>query len=448
MQNNLFDKQTMPVLGRVYIRVFGCQQNVSDSERIAGLMAQAGYQRTQDEALADVIILLTCAVRRHAEDRVLGNIGALKKLKQDKPSVVLALGGCMIHQRQVADNILKSYPFVDILFNSNELQKLPEHIRRFLDERHRIDASVCEEYRIEEQLPVQRDEMFRAFVPIMYGCDNFCTYCVVPHVRGRERSRAKQDVKDEMETALTAGYKDIMLLGQNVNSYGRTLDQPLSFSALLSELCEIDREFILRFMTSHPKDATQELFDTIACNKKISRHIHLPVQSGSDRILKAMNRNYTAADYLRLIEYARKQIPNVTFSSDILVGFPGETEQDVMDTLAVIREVRYTSLFTFIYSPRQGTAAALLPDDTPHREKAQRLRTVTQIQDPITEEYLHSLTGQKMRVLISKKQDGKLTGRLDDNHEIELEGVGEINTFCRCLITGREKKRLIGVLER
>lgn len=430
---------------KYYIRTFGCQQNVSDSERIAGMLTQCGYIATDRIEDADLIVFNTCAVREHAEDRVFGNVGEIKRLKEANREVVVALGGCMVQQQHIADKLRGSYPFVDIIFNTNELQALPGHIARHLATKQPIVAIKCGDYGIYEGLPIKRDEQFRAFIPIMYGCDNFCSYCVVPLVRGRERSRSSADIVAEFRQVVVDGYKDIMLLGQNVNSYGKGLNEDIDFSQLLERLCQIDGDFTLRFMTSHPKDADRRLFDTIARNPKISRHIHLPVQSGSDRILAAMSRHYTSAEYLGLLDYARSTIESVSFSSDIIVGFPGETQQDFEDTLRLVRQADYRSLFTFIYSRRHGTPAAGLPDDTPHAVKTERMARLLALQDGITQAQDEAIVGKQHRVLVTQVlPDGRLLSRLDDNTVATLEGEGDINTFVPCVITSTHKKRLYG----
>lgn len=430
---------------RYFIRTFGCQQNVSDSERIAGMLTQCGYMPAASLPEADLVVFNTCAVRAHAEDRVFGNVGELKRLKEEKEDLVIALGGCMVQQRHIADKLRRSYPFVDIIFNTNELQRLPGTIARHMETRRPVVAIECEDYAIQEGLPVRREGQYRAFIPIMYGCDNFCTYCVVPLVRGRERSRRSADVLAEFRQAVADGYKDIMLLGQNVNSYGKGLREDIDFAGLLELLCRTEGEYTLRFMTSHPKDAGRRLFDTMARNPKISRHVHLPVQSGSDRVLAAMNRKYTKDTYMALIRYARSVMPDVSFSSDIIVGFPGETEEDFEQTLELVREAGYRSLFTFIYSRREGTPAAELPDDTPHKAKTQRMARLIALQDTITKARDDELEGKTCRVLVTDKlPDGRFEGRLDDNTVVTLEGGGAVNAFARCVVTSARKKRLYG----
>lgn len=430
---------------RCYIRTFGCQQNVSDSERIAGMLEQCGYEMIDSPEKADLIVFNTCAVREHAEDRVFGNVGEIKRLKETNRDLIVALGGCMVQQQHIADKLRASYPFVDVIFNTNELQNLPGHLVRHHETGKAIVAIERGDYSIYEGLPVSRDSEHRAFIPIMYGCNNFCSYCVVPLVRGRERSRNSCDILKEFKQVIADGYKDIMLLGQNVNSYGLGLEEDIDFSRLLELLCAVEGDYTLRFMTSHPKDATPKLIDTIARNPKISRHLHLPVQSGSDRILTQMNRKYTSGEYLKLIEYAKSVVPEMTFSSDIIVGFPGETQQDFEDTLRLVETVRYRSLFTFIYSKREGTPAASMNDNATHKEKTERMAQLIALQDKITKTQDEAMVGNTVRVLVTQKlSDGNFEARMDDNSVAIIEGDCTPNTFVMCTITSTYKKRFYG----
>lgn len=351
-----------------YVRTYGCQQNVSDSERFSGMLSRMGYRPVAVPEEAELILFNTCAVREHAEERVLGNVGALKKYKQTHPGVVLALCGCMTQQQSVADRIKRSFPYVDMVLGTDAVYRLPELLYTRLTAGRRV-FDLSEGDRIYEDVPIRRDGSCKGWLPVMYGCDNFCTYCVVPYVRGRERSRRPEDILHEFRQMLAAGCRDITLLGQNVNSYGKGVAGCPDFAGLLRLLCREPGEFILRFMTSHPKDCTDDLLDTIAGEEKISRHLHLPFQSGSDRVLKAMNRRYDRAGYLDLIRRAKRKIPDVCLTSDIIVGFPGETREDFLCTLRLVKEVEFTSLFTFIYSPREGTPAAQMPDPIPMEEK-------------------------------------------------------------------------------
>ncbi len=432
-------------LRNVCIKTYGCQQNVNDSEKIAGLFCEAGCEISDIEH-ADIVVFNTCAVRENAEDRVFGHVGALKVWKEENPSRMILLGGCMVQQEHISERIRESYPYVDVLFNTNALDQLPGLIlRRSSEERRIFDAVLGRDFEIQEDLPAVRDGGYRALLPIMYGCDNFCSYCVVPYVRGKERSRSSSAIIEEFTQLVNEGYKDIMLLGQNVNSYGKHLDEDINFSKLLRLLNDIEGDFVIRFMTSHPKDATIELFDTIADCQKISRNIHLPVQSGSNKILKEMNRGYSRESYLELIREARKRIDGVTFTSDIIIGFPGETEEDYQETVSLIKEVGFYSLFTFIYSKRKGTKAADLPDDTPHKMKADRLIALTEIQDQISEGYDRGYIGKTLRgIAVEELTPGEYEVRLDNNSVIIATGSTRISQFCQVKVTGIIKRRLYG----
>lgn len=434
---------------RLFIRTYGCQQNVADSERIRGLMESCGCTLCGDQESADIVIFNTCAVRGHAEDRVFGNIGAMKAVKASRPDVIVIMGGCMVQQPHIAQSIKKSYPYVDIIFNTNNISELPDRIASYIGSGKRLLDPQCSEYTVNEGIPAVRDmERYRAYIPIMYGCDNFCSYCVVPLVRGRERSRAPEDVIKEFRECVDAGYKDIMLLGQNVNSYGGKSSFGVDFPDLLRQLNDIDGDFIIRFMTSHPKNASRKLFDTIAECEKISRHIHLPVQSGSDRILRLMNRNYTREQYMDLIRYARKTIPDVYFTSDIIVGFPGETEEEYMQTCSLIEEAEFYATFSFIYSKREGTPAAEMPDDTPHSVKAQRLNALNEIQRKVTEKLELGLIGTRQRGLCTGfLDDGSAEFRIGNNAEVTVTGKAVINGFSDITITDYINRRLYGKAE-
>ena len=434
---------------QLFIRTYGCQQNVADSEKIRGLMEGLGCIVCDDPSAADIVIFNTCAVRGHAEDRVFGNIGAMKSVKTERPEVIVIMGGCMVQQPHIADSIRKSYPYVDIIFNTNNISELPGRISGFLDTGKRLLDPSCSEYTLNEGIPAARDmERCRAYLPIMYGCNNFCSYCVVPLVRGRERSRRPEDVVKEFRECVQAGCKDIMLLGQNVNSYGNNSGFGVDFPDLLRMLNDVEGDFVIRFMTSHPKNASKKLFDTIAECGKISRHIHLPVQSGSDRILKLMNRNYTREQYMELINYARSVIPDVYFTSDIIVGFPGETEEEYLQTCSLIEEANYYATFSFIYSKREGTPAAKMPDDTPHSVKAQRLNALNEIQRKVTEKLELGLVGTRQRgICTGYLQDGTFECRINNNAEVTVTGSAEINSFCDITITDYINRRLYGKAE-
>ncbi len=407
-----------------YARHYGCQQNVSDGERINGILLECGYTLANGPQNADLILYNTCAVRENAEDRIFGNVGALKHLKRRNPELIICLCGCMVQQPHIAEKIKKSFPYVDLVFGTFAMKKLPEMLyRRRTGEERQFETGETQ-VKLAEDLPILREGKVKAFLPIMYGCDNFCSYCVVPLVRGRERSREKNEIIREAKGLIAAGYKDITLLGQNVNSYGKGLNEAINFAELLRELAEIDGDFRLRFMTSHPKDATEELFDVIAAHSKIMRHIHLPVQSGSDRVLAAMNRHYTRKDYLKLINLAKEKIPGISFTSDIIVGFPGETREDFEETLSLVKEVAFQSLFTFVYSKRVGTHAANLPDPVPKTEKMAWFQELLDIQQKIGLEAYSAYVGKNIKVLAEgtgKSGEDYLMGRNESNIIVEFK---------------------------
>ncbi len=398
-----------------YVRTFGCQQNVSDSERIKGMLAEMGFGFTDNPEQADVILFNTCAVREHAEDRVFGNVGALKHIKRRRPHVLIGVCGCMVQQPHVVEKFKQSYPFVGLVFGTHVLHRFPELLASALLGSKRVMETPEDDGVIAEGLPVRRDGSFKAWLPIMYGCNNFCSYCIVPYVRGRERSRDPEQVIAEARELVEAGYKEITLLGQNVNSYGKGEAHGVDFKELLRRINAIPGDFLIRFMTSHPKDATPELIDTIAACEKVSRHFHLPFQAGSNRILKLMNRGYTREQYLKLIGYAKKTVPGITFTSDVIVGFPGETREDFEQTLDLVRQVEFASLFIFIYSPRQGTPAARMEDPIPHETKTRWFAELSELQESIATRQLAAMVGTTRRVLIEDVGDGYLEGRLPEN---------------------------------
>ncbi len=431
------------------IHTYGCQQNVADSEKIKGILAQAGFDFTEDNEKADFILFNTCAVREHAEDRVFGNVGALKALKKRHPSILIALCGCMMEQQHIADKIYKSFPFVGLVFGTHCLHILPELMYRSLLDGKRVFLRGNDDGALHEGLPVKRDCSFKAWLPIMYGCNNFCTYCIVPYVRGRERSRQSSAILSEARSMINSGCKDITLLGQNVNSYGRGLEEKISFSDLLLKIDEIDGEYWLRFMTSHPKDCTPALIDAIAESRHISSHLHLPVQCGSDRILKAMNRRYDRKKYIEIVNYARERIPEISLTSDIIVGFPGETYEDFKQTLSLVREVEFTSLFTFIYSPRVGTPAAQMPDPVSYEEKSKWFSELLEVQSEIAAKRCASMVSKTYMVLVESEnaKTGELTARTSGNIIVEFKGDKSlIGSFCRVRITSAKNWILKGEL--
>ena len=411
---------------RAYTHTFGCQQNEADTERIRGMLHEMGYEMTDDVNEADFILFNTCAVREHAEDRAFGNIGALSHLKKRRPEVVIALCGCMAQQEKNVQKIKKSYPQVSLLFGTHALWRFPSLLYRVLSGEKRV-FDIGGEDDIAEGLPVLRAQGAKAWLSIMYGCNNFCTYCIVPYVRGRERSRRPEEIEKELRELVAAGYKEITLLGQNVNSYGKDLGLDIDFADLLRRLNAVPGDFWLRFMTSHPKDAGPRLFDAMADCEKVAKQLHLPFQSGSDEILRRMNRRYTAASYKELIAYARRRMPDITLSSDIIVGFPGETEADFEQTLALVREERFDLLFTFLYSPRSGTPAASYDDPTPAAEKQKWFERLLKAQDEIVAEKQAAYQGRRLRLLVdgtAKGPDYPFTARTEGNLLVCVRGDG------------------------
>ncbi len=406
------------------IRTYGCQQNVADSEKIKGMLAQMGFGFTEKAEEADFILFNTCAVREHAEDRVFGNVGALKNIKRKHPSVLIGLCGCMMEEKHVTERLYRSFPFVGLVFGTHSLHRFPELFYKAITVGKRIYETGVDDKTVYEGIPTRRDGTFKGWLPIMYGCNNFCTYCIVPYTRGRERSRKFDDVVNEAREMIAAGYKDITLLGQNVNSYGKNFDEPVSFAKLLAEIDKTDGDYWIRFMTSHPKDCSKELIDVIANSRHISKHLHLPFQSGSDRILKEMNRHYDREKYLDIINYAKEKIPDVSLTSDIIVGFPGETYEDFKQTISLIEEVEFTSLFTFIYSPREGTPAAKMDDPISAEEKSKWFSELLEVQEKIAAKRCASMVGETHKVLVEGKTDKKgiLTARTSGNIIVEFEG--------------------------
>ena len=439
-----------PTQPLAYIHSYGCQQNVSDGERIKGVLMDIGFGLCDSPENADLVLFNTCAVREHAEQRVLGNVGALKPLKEKKPGMIIGLCGCMANQQQVVDKIRKSYPYVDLVFGVDGIDTLPALLAQKLQQKKRILMDPAQRPVIVEQMPVCRDSKFRAWLPIMYGCDNFCTYCIVPYVRGREKSRRSADILAEFKQLVAAGYKEITLLGQNVNSYGKGLDEDIDFSDLLNLLCAVPGDYQIRFMTSHPKDASRKLIDTIAAQPHLCKHLHLPVQCGSNRVLQEMNRRYTVEQYLELVEYARQRVPGITFSSDIIVGFPGETEEDFQGTIELVKKVGYMQLFTFIYSKRTGTKAAEMEDPTPRKEKTDRMQRLLDVQEKIAMDLIHQQVGQTVRVLVEGfgRGEGNLVGRLDNNLTVEFAADESlIGSYANVKLTDSRATVLLGELD-
>ncbi|MDR0861806.1 MAG: tRNA (N6-isopentenyl adenosine(37)-C2)-methylthiotransferase MiaB [Oscillospiraceae bacterium] len=443
----------------VYARVmtFGCQQNEADSERLRGMLLEMGYAMTGASEDADVIIINTCAVREHAEDRVFGVIGALVHQKRARPDMVIAVCGCMAQQEKVAERIRGSYKHVDLVFGTHALWRLPELLSDVLNARgsksdYRVFSIDDEAGSIAEGLPQARDGQWsgiKAWLSVMYGCNNFCAYCIVPHVRGRERSRRVEAVLSDARELVRDGYRDITLLGQNVNSYGRGTDDGVDFPELLRRINDIDGEFLIRFMTSHPKDAGERLFRAMAESGKVARHLHLPFQAGNNRVLQQMNRGYTRERYLELVAMARDFMPDLVLTSDVIVGFPGETLEEFEDTLRLVETARFDAMFTFIYSPRNGTPAAKMEDNTPREEKQRRFDRLLALQNGISEEKHRSYVGKTVRVLVDAESgDAALpyNARTSGNRLVRLSGSAVPGEFVDALITAGNTWSLVGVV--
>ena len=433
-----------------FVDTYGCQQNEADSERLRGYLEQMGFGFTASEEEARIIVINTCAIREHAEQRVFGNVGALVHVKRRHPDTLICLCGCMAQQPHVAKKIRESYRHVDLVFGPHALWRFPEMVHTLLTQRGRTFSVDDEAGSIAEGIPVVRQDNIKAWVSIMYGCNNFCSYCIVPYVRGRERSRKPEDILAEVRQLAEEGYKDITLLGQNVNSYGKDLAEPLDFADLLERVNTIPGDFLIRFMTSHPKDATQKLFETMAKCEKVAPVLHLPFQAGNDRILKVMNRRHTQAEYLEKIRALRALVPDITLTSDIIVGFPGETTEEFEDTLRVLEEVRFDALFTFIFSPRQGTPAAEMDDPMPREEKLANFNRLTALQDAISEEKHAAYIGKTVRCLLDGLSDDQrydLTARTPGNRLVRVVGdPAALGQFRDVKITGANKWSLFGEL--
>ena len=369
---------------KYFIVTYGCQMNVHESEKIAGILEKLGYQEADKRENADIIVFNTCAIREGAEDRVFGNVGNLKKLKKQKKDLIIVLCGCMTQKEATAQKMLRTFPFVDIVIGTFNLPKLGDYIEAVKKGRQ---LEIWQDGEIDEVLPYKRTSGDNAWVNIMQGCNNFCTYCIVPYVRGREKSRQEANILKEIKDIIAEGkYKKITLLGQNVNSYGKDLNPPVSFAKLLKDICALEGDFKLSFMTSHPKDLTDEVIDVIASEDKIEKFIHLPAQSGNNRILQKMNRKYTREKYLSIIEKIRAKIPDCRITSDFIVGFPGETEEEFEDTYSLVKEVKFDSIFAFMFSPREGTVAAKMEDQIPENVKNERVNKLLKLEKQIQKE--------------------------------------------------------------
>ena len=431
-----------------YVETYGCQQNEADSEKLRGYLVSSGYAITDSAEGADVVVMNTCAIREHAEQRVFGNLGALTHTKRRHPRQKIFLCGCMAGETKVSDRIKKSFPHVNGVFSTHHLWQFPEILYRVLTGKKRQFYIEDEAGSIAEGIPQVRDNKLKTWVSIMYGCNNFCTYCIVPYVRGRERSRKPEDILAECRCLIESGAKEITLLGQNVNSYGKDLAEKMDFADLLAEIVKIPGDFLVRFMTSHPRDAGKKLFDTMAASPKIAKQLHLPFQSSSSRVLKAMNRHYDREQYLELVRYAKSVMPELVLTSDVIVGFPGETEEEFEETVSLIEKVRYDSLFTFIFSPRAGTPAASMDDPTPKEEKNRRFDRLCAVQNRISEEIHAEYVGKQLRCLVDGKDGDLLTARTEGGRLVRFEGDDAlIGTYQMLTITGSTTWSLTGELK-
>lgn len=434
------------------ILTYGCQMNVHESEKLAGILENLGYEQTNTALDADVVVFNTCAIRESAEQKIFGNIGELKNIKLAKPDMIIAIGGCMSQQTGYANEIFAKYPYVDIVFGTHNLGDFEKLLKSRIQSNKKVSSIVEEEdIAVRDAMKKTRTSGTNAWVNIMYGCNNFCTYCIVPYVRGREISRPKHEILFEVESLLKEGYRQITLLGQNVNSYAG-LDEcgeRVSFAQLLSEIDKLDYKFRLRFMTSHPKDLSSEVIDVIAASKHICHGIHLPVQSGSDKILAAMNRRYTKEKYLKLVNEIYEKIPDAELTTDIIVGFPNETEEDFLDTLDIIEKARYMQIFGFLYSKRKGTVAEKMDGHIDIKVKKERLSNLLALKNKIVDEKSKNMVGKTYEVLIeSSGEDNRLYGSLDSGKTINLKGpkccVGE---FVNVKVTQARKSVIYGEIE-
>ena len=433
------------------VDTYGCQQNEADSEKLRGYLAEMGCGFTSNEFEADIIVINTCAVREHAEMRVLGNVGALNHSKKAKPGQIIAVCGCMVQQEHMAQKLKMSYSVVDLVFGPHELWRFPELLEQVMTRHKRVFATEKDDGAVAEGIPLRRDGSVKAWLSIMYGCNNFCTYCIVPYVRGRERSRLPEDIVREARELVAAGYKDITLLGQNVNSYGRDLGAGVDFADLIRMVNDIPGDFVIRFMTSHPKDATEKLFRTMAECEKCAHQLHLPVQSGSDRILRAMNRNYTREKYIAQAELAKSYMPDLVLTTDIIVGFPGETDEDFEDTISLVEKVRYDAMFTFIYSKRKGTPAAEMPDPYSREDKQRHFDRLMDVSNRISGEKHREYEGKVVRVLVdgeTGRDEYNLSSRTNGGRLVHLRGDSSlIGQFISVRIASSNTWALYGEIE-
>ena len=450
-----------------YVDTYGCQQNEADSEKLRGMLVEMGYEITTDENAADIAVVNTCAIRANAENRVLGNVGALVHTKRANPKQLIVFCGCLAGVPETVVKVRSSYHHVGLVFPPNNLWRFPELVHRAMTEKKRVFATACEETVLAEGLPTHRDGKVKAWLSIMYGCNNFCSYCIVPYVRGRERSRRLEVILDEARDLVALGYKDITLLGQNVNSYGNSSQlksEPLhrlqlgsdfecsgqgenSFAELIRQINDIDGEFVIRFMTSHPKDASTELFYAMAECEKVAKHIHLPFQAGSDRILKLMNRGYTQKEYLEKIAFARNLMPELVITSDVIVGYPGETEEEFNDTLSLVEKAQFEAMFTFIYSRRPGTPAAKLQDNVTREEKQVRFERLMDLQNEISERKHEAYVGKVVRVLVdgeAKNEEYPLKARTNGGRLVHLKEAEQQSVGGESALVGKGESEMFG----
>lgn len=409
-----------------YLKTMGCQMNDHDSEVISGLLLSQGYTATDKVQEADLILYNTCCVRENPERKVYGHISAFRKLKEANPQLIIGICGCMTQQKEELQKILKQLPHVDLIFGTHNIHRLPELLERAQNGERVIEIWDEGEYDegqdLRDGLPVERSDRLKAFVNVIYGCTNFCTYCIVPYVRGREHSRQPERIFDDVVSLANQGYKEITLLGQNVNAYGKDLSIDTSFSNLLEQLNKIDGLERIRFMTSHPRDMGDDLIAAIRDFDKVCEHLHLPVQAGSNRLLRRMNRGYTREYYLGLVEKVRKAVPNISLTTDLIVGFPGETDEDFRETLSLVQEAQFDSAFTFIYSPREGTPAARLPDQIPEELKKERIYELIELQNSISAAKMKQQLGSVQEILVEGKTQDGVVGRTRTNRQIHLDG--------------------------
>ncbi len=408
-----------------FVLTLGCQQNEADSEKLAGMATAMGYEMTDRPDGASLIMVNTCAIREHAEKRALSLVGQYKHLKAKNPELIIVICGCMVVQEHRVEEIKHRYPYVDILLGTSSIHRFPQLMFEKLSRRKRIFHPDEGDYLVAEEIPILRQSDYRAWVSVMYGCNNFCSYCIVPYVRGRERSRDKDEILREVRELVARGYKDITLLGQNVNSYGKDSGAEYDFADLLRELDGIEGEYLLHFMTSHPKDATKKLIDVMASARHVARHFHLPMQSGSDRVLKAMNRRYDFKKYIGIVDYIREKMPDAVITSDIIVGFPGETEEEFTDTLNALERARFDMIYSFIYSPRKGTPAAEMDCQIDAAVKGERFERLLAVQNEISRASNQPLVDMTVRVLcdgVSKNNAEVFSGRTEGGKIVFFDG--------------------------